>query len=98
MTQFDAEATPMLNAFTFKPNFTPYKVVQPTYNVNAKNGQNAPMAAVANKMIWNVEDANNDTQFNKMLWAATKGNVPYPVVHHTDGSPDSEPQAPDSDG
>ncbi|KLU60230.1 virginiamycin B lyase [Peptococcaceae bacterium CEB3] len=98
MTQFDAEATPMLNAFTFKSNFTPYDVIRPTYDVNAKNGQNAPMAALADKMIWNVEDANNDNQFNRMLWAATKGNVPYPTVHHTDGSPDSEPQVPDSDG
>lgn len=98
MTQFDAEATPMLNAFTSKPNFAPYNVVQPTYDVNTKNGQNAPMAAVANKMIWSVADANNDNQFNKILWAATKGNTPYPTVHHTDGSPTNEPQTPDSDG
>lgn len=98
MTQFDAEATPMLNAFTSKPDFAPYDAVQPTYNVNTLNSQTAPMANVANKMIWTVPDVNSDLQLNKMVWAATMGNKPYPTVHHTDGTPAIETQAPGFDG
>lgn len=97
MTQFDAEATPMLNTFTNKPDFTPYNVVQPTYDVTTINGQTAPLAAVANKMDWSVADVNDDNQLNMMLWAATMDNTPYPTVNHSDGSPATEPQAPDSD-
>ncbi|QQE78214.1 bifunctional YncE family protein/alkaline phosphatase family protein [Alicyclobacillus sp. SO9] len=88
MTQFDAEATPMLGAFTNRPKFTPFNAVPETYPITKTNSANAPMASIAKKMNWSVADINSSDAMNKMLWKATKGNVPYPHVHHTDGSPD----------
>ncbi|MFC5648040.1 bifunctional YncE family protein/alkaline phosphatase family protein [Paenibacillus solisilvae] len=78
MTQFDASAIPMLNAFSNRPNFAPYSVVQPTYPLDAINGQNAPMAEVSKQMDFSQPDAADNDKLNRAIWLATKGNQPYP--------------------
>ncbi|CRK83048.1 bifunctional YncE family protein/alkaline phosphatase family protein [Neobacillus massiliamazoniensis] len=78
MSQFDAAATPMQNAFSHKPNTDHYTVVEPTYPLDAKNGQNAPMAQVSQKMDFSQPDAAPSDELNKILWKATKGDQPYP--------------------
>lgn len=81
MTQFDASAIPMLNAFTNHPKLTPYTVEQPTYPTDTMNGQNAPMAAASQKMDFSQEDLVSGDKLTRVLWAATKGNKPYPGHH-----------------
>jgi YVTN family beta-propeller protein len=78
MTQFDASAIPMLNSFTNKPNFGPYLTEQPQYPLYLKNGENAPMAQESKKLDFSKPDAAEPQILNRILWAATKGNQPYP--------------------
>ncbi|UOF91374.1 beta-propeller fold lactonase family protein [Fodinisporobacter ferrooxydans] len=80
MTQYDAAATPMLNAFTKDPNMAPYTVASPEYPLNAINGQNAPAAELSAKLDFSKEDMVPSDVLNKILWRATKGNAPYPNV------------------
>jgi YVTN family beta-propeller protein len=42
LTQFDAYATPMLAAFTSKPDLTPYRAVKPSQNTQETNPVKAP--------------------------------------------------------
>jgi phospholipase C len=78
MTQFDAAATPMLESFTNKPNFKPYSVEDPKYPLNQVNGQSAPLAAVSEKMDFSEADTTDKDTLNRVLWKATKGDVPFP--------------------
>lgn len=82
MTQYDAAATPMLNSFTSDPNWDSYTVEQPTYPLDAKNGQNAPAATVSQKMDFSKEDVAPSDQLNRVLWKATNGDKPVPGVNH----------------
>ena len=70
----------MLNAFTNKPNFATYTAEQPTYPLDAKNGQNAPMAAESKQMDFSKPDAADHNKLNQAIWKATKGNQPYPTL------------------
>lgn len=73
MTQFDASAVPMINSFTHKPNLAPFKVEEPTYPLDLKNGQNAPMAQESEKLDFSGVDHADSEKLNKILWRATKG-------------------------
>jgi YVTN family beta-propeller protein len=78
LTQFDASAIPMLNAFTNQPNFSPYDSAKETYSIDTMNGQTAPDTVTSSSMNWSQPDANNETTLNHIIWKATKGNKPYP--------------------
>jgi YVTN family beta-propeller protein len=82
MTQFDAAATPMINAFTNTPNMTPYTVMKPTQDVHQKNPVSAPMAdpAVTLDMVATAVDQNEAAE-NQGIWADYgKGPMPAPVT------------------
>jgi YVTN family beta-propeller protein len=78
MTQFDASAVPMLNTFTNHPNFAPFSAEQPTYPLDTKNGQNAPMAAESKQLDFSQPDSADHDKLNRAVWQATKGEQPYP--------------------
>jgi YVTN family beta-propeller protein len=80
MTQFDAAATPLLNAFTNTPNMKPYTAIVPTQDVHEKNPVNPPMAAVAAKSLDQVATLvdQNETLENQVLWAYY-GTGPMPA-------------------
>ncbi|MCM3569930.1 bifunctional YncE family protein/alkaline phosphatase family protein [Neobacillus mesonae] len=78
MTQFDASAVPMLNSFTHKPVFNPFKVEEPRYPLDRKNGENAPMAKESAELDFTGVDHANPEKLNKILWKAVKGDKPYP--------------------
>jgi YVTN family beta-propeller protein len=96
MTQFDAAATPMLNAFSNTPNLTPYTVIVPTQNVHEKNPVNPPLAALAPRSldaIATTADWNEGLE-NQVLWAYYgTGPMPAPKTSFYDlsvpGSADS---------
>ncbi|WP_051317003.1 bifunctional YncE family protein/alkaline phosphatase family protein [Ectobacillus panaciterrae] len=81
MAQYDASAVPMINSFTDKPKFTPYKVEEPTYPLDRKNGETAPMAQESKQMDFSGADHADSEKLNKILWKATKGNEDYPQNH-----------------
>ncbi|MBU8920052.1 beta-propeller fold lactonase family protein [Bacillus sp. FJAT-29953] len=78
MTQFDASAVPMINTFTHKPNFESFKVEEPTYPLDRKNGQNAPMAKESAELDFSGVDHADSEKLNKILWKSAKGDKPYP--------------------
>lgn len=73
MTQFDAAATPMINAFTNKPNTQPYKAIMPKQPLDELNQPNAPLAAESAKMNLAVEDQAPEQLLNQAIWKSVKG-------------------------
>ena len=91
LTQYDAGATPMFNSFTKTADLTPYKLVPPMINLNAKNTQFSPGAKKSAKMNFREYDLAPEDEMNRILWAAAKGpDEPYPTPIHraifTDGT------------
>jgi YVTN family beta-propeller protein len=83
LTQFDAYATPMLAAFTNKPDTTPYTAIKPSQNLQEVNPVTAPLAAQSAQQNLTKEDQINMQQFNEATWASVKGaNVPMPAPQH----------------
>ncbi len=82
MSQFDAAAKPMYNAFTAKPDFTTYQHKMPKVDLEAKNLPGALGADVSEKLNLATEDQADDLIFNQIIWQAVKGKasqVPPPV-------------------
>jgi YVTN family beta-propeller protein len=73
MTQFDASATPMINSFTDKPKFEPYKAIIPSQPLDELNKPNAPLATESAKMNLAVEDQAPEQVLNQAIWKSVKG-------------------------
>jgi YVTN family beta-propeller protein len=73
MTQFDAAATPMLNAFDQEPNLTPYTAVVPAQSLTQVNVATAPLAAQSEALSFDQADAADNRVLNEAIWKATKG-------------------------
>jgi YVTN family beta-propeller protein len=74
MSQFDAAATPMLNAFTDEPDMRPYLARIPTQPLSEVNGENAFRAKDSLALNLDQEaDRMDEEAFNEILWGATKG-------------------------
>jgi YVTN family beta-propeller protein len=83
LTQFDAYATPMLAAFTDKPDPTPYTAQRPRQSLQEVNSSDAPFAEQSQQQDLTKEDQINMQQFNLATWASVKGaNVPMPSPQH----------------
>jgi hypothetical protein len=83
MTQYDAGATPMFNAFQKRPQLVAYTPRTPKVDVNAINGGNAPGAKQSKAMDFSVYDRAPEDALNRVLWLSQKGpNVPYPAPNH----------------
>ena len=82
MSQFDAAARPMANAFTGTPDFTPYTQRPVTTDIKAKNQANAVGAEASLRLDLDGEDRADDLAFNEIIWKAVKGAhspMPPPV-------------------
>ena len=82
MSQFDAAARPMSNAFTDKPDLTPYIHRPATYDLNEKNLASAWGADASMNLDLEIEDRADDLVFNEIIWKAVKGadsEMPPPV-------------------
>lgn len=84
MTQYDAAAPPMYNAFTNRADLTPYVLRPSTFDISEKNTALAYGAADCEKMDFSRPDqltAVQVDQLNRALWHSIKGpDVPYPAV------------------
>jgi YVTN family beta-propeller protein len=96
LTQFDAYATPMLAAFTNKPDPTPYTATKPTQDLHEVNPVNAPFSAQSQVQDLTKEDQINMAQFNQAIWASVKGvMIPMPAPRHTVFPASADEQAAD---
>lgn len=102
MTQFDAYATPMIGAFTNRPNLTPYTAIKPATDMQARNTATSPMATQSTQQNLTQADRINEYEFNKAIWQSVKGAnspMPAPRSNGVPVSPVDNPTAPnDSDG
>ncbi|MGF1579747.1 MAG: alkaline phosphatase family protein [Gemmataceae bacterium] len=98
MSQFDAAARPMYNAFQAKPTFRTYTHVVPDTDMKALNKKTAWGAKLSEKFDLTKEDAADDLLFNEVIWRSVKGpDSPMPapvraafVFPHSDDDDDDD--------
>ena len=82
MSQYDAAAPPMYNAFTDKANPAPYKHLAPQYDLNEMNTQRAWGARRSMEMNLDEYDRAPMFELNEIVWKSVKGaksEMPLPV-------------------
>jgi DNA-binding beta-propeller fold protein YncE len=82
MSQYDAAATPMYNAFQAKADLAGYTHVLPTVDMEATNRKTAWGADLSDKMDFTREDAADDLLLNEVIWRSVRGaesQMPAPV-------------------
>ncbi len=83
MSQFDAAARPLSNAFTEIPDFTPYTHLPARVDLKATNAKNAAGAEASLRLNLEMEDRADDLVFNEIIWKAVKGaGSPMPPPVH----------------
>jgi len=73
MSQYDAAATPMYNAFMTAPNVAPYRHLAARIPLDTKNDWNAPGAAASLRMNFTAPDLAPDLELNQIIWQAVRG-------------------------
>ena len=73
MSQYDAAATPMYNAFMTSPDARPFTHLEARINLNEKNDWNAPGAAASLRMNFSAPDLAPDLELNQIIWEAVRG-------------------------
>lgn len=73
MTQFDAAARPMYNAFQATADATPYEALGPRVDINATNQALAWGADVSEGMDFSIPDAADDLMLNEIVWRSVRG-------------------------
>lgn len=82
MSQFDAAARPMYNAFTMSADFTPYTARPVSVDLEQRNSQTAWGAQESLRMNLAKEDAAPELALNEIIWKSVKGadsEMPPPV-------------------
>jgi phosphoribosylformimino-5-aminoimidazole carboxamide ribonucleotide (ProFAR) isomerase len=95
LTQYDASATPMWRCFDSVAKPFPFKAIIPQVDLNENNTALSEWQRRSEMFDFAKEDANDDVEFNRVLWHGIKGDVPYPgprrsafVVPRSDNSDD----------
>ena len=79
MSQYDAAATPLYNAFVGTPTLTSYTRIQPRVPLDEKNVASAFGARESLAMNFDEEDLTPEVLLNEILWRSIKGpNSPMP--------------------
>jgi hypothetical protein len=79
LTQYDASATPMWNAFKLNPDFTPYHALKNRVPLDELNSKTAYGAQKSLELTLDKADTAPDDEFNRILWKAIKGeDKPFP--------------------
>jgi YVTN family beta-propeller protein len=82
MTQYDAAAMPMYASFATSADLTPYKLIAPQVDVNAKNSPRAPGAKVSMSMDFSDYDRTPMFELNEVIWKSVHGadsEMPLPI-------------------
>jgi YVTN family beta-propeller protein len=79
MSQYDAAATPLFNAFQSTPNLAAYRRSTPAVSLDEKNPPNATGAAASRAMDFSDADLTPEEPLNEIIWQSVKGpDVPMP--------------------
>ncbi len=82
LTQYDAAATPMFNAFQREPILTPYEILPAQVDLQEKNTRKSVFWQESSKMDFTEFDRAPEDALNRILWAVAKGDEPYPTPIH----------------
>ncbi len=83
MTQYDAAAPPMYNAFLTTPDLTPYQARAAEWDLNEKNTQRAWGARRSLEMNLDEYDRAPMFELNEIVWKSVRGaNSPMPLPVH----------------
>ena len=83
MSQYDAAAMPMYESFGTQPVVSPFNVIKPLIDVNAKNTKSSYGASESNKMNFKELDRAPMHALNEIIWKSIKGadSAMPPPVH-----------------
>jgi len=83
MSQYDAAAMPLFASFGTTPVATPFDVIAPEVDINAKNTKDSAGAAASSKMDFSTVDRAPMHALNEIIWKSVKGadSVMPPPVH-----------------
>jgi YVTN family beta-propeller protein len=73
MSQYDAAATPMFNAFTTTPNIAGFTHLPARVPLDEKNDWASPGAARSLAMDFSAPDLAPDLELNQIVWASVRG-------------------------
>ena len=73
MSQFDAAATPMFNAFQSTPDVRPYAALPARIDLEQKNTKTSWGEKVSRTMDFSKEDAADDLLLNEVIWRSVRG-------------------------
>jgi hypothetical protein len=82
MTQYDAAATPMYNAFTTASTLTPFALRPARVKLDEMNRAGAPGQAESDRMNFTEADLTPELALNEILWQSVHGAgavMPPPV-------------------
>jgi YVTN family beta-propeller protein len=82
MSQYDAAAMPLYNSFSATPEVTPFNVIKPLIDVNAKNTKKDYGSKASSHMNFKEVDRAPMHALNEILWKSIKGPdsaMPAPV-------------------
>jgi hypothetical protein len=101
MSQYDAAATPMYNAFQATPVLAPFKLRPARVEIAEKNAANAWGAEASAKMYLAEADLAPELELNEILWKSVRGAaspMPPPVrAAFVRGIPDDDDEKDDDD-
>ena len=84
LTQFDAQATPMLASFTSHPHFAPYDAVVPSQSLTQMNSPTSALSKQIGASDLTGADEVPEQLLNESIWKSVKGRdtVPPRPGHH----------------
>jgi DNA-binding beta-propeller fold protein YncE len=97
MSQFDAAAAPMRASFQSEPDLSPFRALEARVDINERNRRKSASAEISSRFDLSREDAVDEQTFNRVIWAAVRGDgarMPVPVhaafVRQLPGSVDDD--------
>jgi hypothetical protein len=73
MSQYDAAARPMYNAFQPVPDLTPFAKLPARISLEEKNDWGAPGAAASARMNFRDADRTPELELNEIIWQSVRG-------------------------
>ena len=80
LSQFDYYGRPLRDVWRDTPDLTPYAALTPAVSLTELNPADGPGARESEELNFLFEDVAGDDAFNRVLWAAIKGDTPYPGI------------------